>query len=35
MRYFLQHLKPQLILGYIIGLYFLLSFLRLLYFIRF
>jgi len=29
MRYFLQHLKPQLILGYIIGFYFLLNFLNL------
>lgn len=27
---FLQHKKPQLILGLIIGLYFILSFLRLL-----
>lgn len=30
MRYFLQHKKPQIIFGFLIGLYFLLSFFRLL-----
>lgn len=29
MKYFLQHKKPQLILGFLIGIYFILSFLRL------